>query len=258
MCHPWFVRTAVLQQNVVLCSYMYVCIRLGCDSPEIRTSWRENGKMDHLGWSFDPKQGPWRRPEILQARSVQTIWLDLREYYFAWMDLPRFCCLHRLKERCKIREESKSICKLSSALSIIHVLGRRHTPRPDSTHVDATNNIGAALTALPRADRTRVVQAFGLLPPVSEERDRASAWEDARGPVNREAESYGVNSVIESFFRRALDLDAKHRWALNNLGLHLHAGSRNDEVRSRGTAVVDRPSNKRSGCFASRFLDILQ
>ncbi|CAN0203505.1 unnamed protein product, partial [Ectocarpus fasciculatus] len=103
--------------------------------------------------------------------------------------------------------------------------------RADSTHVDATNNIGAALTALPRADRTRVAQAFGFLPPVTEEGGRAPAWEDtARGPVNSETESYGVNSVIESFYRRALDLDAKHRWALNNLGLHLHVGSRNDEA----------------------------
>lgn len=120
----------------------------------------------------------------------------------------------------------------------------------DATHVDATNNIGAALTALPRSDRTRVAEVAGFLTPVAEEHGRAQEWEGAtRRPVKSETEPYGVDQVIERFFRRALDLDAKHRWALNNLGLHLHAGRRDDEVRSRGTAVVDSPRNKLSGRF---------
>ncbi|CAM9596349.1 unnamed protein product [Ectocarpus sp. 4 AP-2014] len=112
--------------------------------------------------------------------------------------------------------------------------------RADATHADATNNIGAALTALPRSDRARVAEASGFLPPVAEEeQSRAQEWEGAtRGPVKSETETYRVDQVIESFFRRALDLDAKHRWALNNLGLHLHAGSRDDEAVTVFTRAV--------------------
>ncbi|CAM9712143.1 unnamed protein product, partial [Ectocarpus sp. 13 AM-2016] len=104
--------------------------------------------------------------------------------------------------------------------------------RADATHADATNNIGAALTALPRSDRTRVAEASGFLPPVAEkEHGKTQEWEGAtRGPVKSETETFRVDQVIENFFRRALDLDAEHRWALNNLGLHLHAGSRDDEA----------------------------
>lgn len=47
------------------------------------------------------------------------------------------------------------------------------------------------------------------------------------GKINTDA----VDRAIEGLFVRALEIEANHRWALNNLGLHLHARSRNQEVR---------------------------
>lgn len=44
-----------------------------------------------------------------------------------------------------------------------------------------------------------------------------------------------VDKAVMDLFLRALELEPTHRWALINLGLHLHARSRNDEVRVKDT-----------------------
>ncbi len=89
--------------------------------------------------------------------------------------------------------------------------------------MDAINNLGTALTNLAPADRTRVAESFGLLRlPIGQ--DKSSEGGTA-GDVN------AVDKMVEHLFRKALEVEPTHRWALNNLGLHLHARSRDDEVR---------------------------
>lgn len=89
------------------------------------------------------------------------------------------------------------------------------------------NNIGAVLSALPPLNRTRVAEAFGLLQQAPETfKILAPAGNSGSTVVNIEA----VDSAVEGFFRRTLEAESTHRWALNNLGLHLHRRSRNDEV----------------------------
>ena len=87
------------------------------------------------------------------------------------------------------------------------------------------NNLGTELTNLAPADRTRLAKSFDLLQlPIGQDRSRAS--EKAGAGIN------AVDEMVEGLFRKALEVDPSHRWALNNLGLHLHARSRDDEVRS--------------------------
>lgn len=98
----------------------------------------------------------------------------------------------------------------------------------DETHADAMNNIGAVISALPPPDRIRVAEAFGLLQHAPEAfRIMALAGNNGSAGVNIEA----VDSAVEGLFRRTLEAESTHRWALNNLGLHLHWRSRNEEVR---------------------------
>lgn len=108
-------------------------------------------------------------------------------------------------------------------------------PRADPTHVDANNNLGAALTSLETADRTRLAKITGLLElPGKQNRPHEGKRVDA--------DIGAVDKVMEDLFLRALELEPTHRWALVNLGLHLHARSRNDEVRvrNRGTQASFR------------------
>lgn len=81
-----------------------------------------------------------------------------------------------------------------------------------------------------------MAEVLGLVqPPFSSEKD---------GSVIRDGSSNGrganlapdvdidaVDMVVEGLFRRTLEVDGSHRWALNNLGLHLHSHGRNAEVR---------------------------
>lgn len=91
--------------------------------------------------------------------------------------------------------------------------------------MDAINNLGTALTNLAPTDRTRVAESFGLLRlPIGQ--DRSSA----RGTAGTDVDA--IDKMVEDLFRKALEVEPTHRWALNNLGLHLHARSRDDEVRS--------------------------
>lgn len=98
----------------------------------------------------------------------------------------------------------------------------------DETHADAMNNIGAVLSALPPLDRARVAETFGLLRQAPEAfKMLARAGSRGSNDVNIEA----VDSAVEGLYRRTLEAESTHRWALNNLGLHLHWRSRNEEVR---------------------------
>lgn len=90
------------------------------------------------------------------------------------------------------------------------------------------NNIGAVLSALPPPDRTRVAGALGLLQHAPEAfKILALAGNSGSTGVSIEV----VDSTVEGLFRRTLEAESTHRWALNNLGLHLHWRSRNEEVR---------------------------
>ncbi|CAM9226433.1 unnamed protein product [Hapterophycus canaliculatus] len=101
----------------------------------------------------------------------------------------------------------------------------------DPTHADATNNIGTALIALSPADRARVAEGARLLPLASEKKKRARARDGTiDSPVDTNPDTDDIGEVIECLFRQALELDPTHRWALNNLGLHLHDRDRNDEA----------------------------
>lgn len=77
-----------------------------------------------------------------------------------------------------------------------------------------------------------MAEGIGLLQ-VADELDIVSSVENgpSRERVDAKFDTDAVDRAVEGIFVRALDLDATHRWALNNLGLHLHARSRNDEVR---------------------------
>lgn len=101
-----------------------------------------------------------------------------------------------------------------------------HPHHADPTHVDAINNLGAALTSLAPADRTRLAKTTGLFQ-LPEEPTRASEGKSVDPDISE------VDEVMADLFRQALELEPTHRWALINLGLHLHARSRNDEVRVR-------------------------
>eukprot|EP00903_Cladosiphon_okamuranus_P013259 g12363.t1 len=100
--------------------------------------------------------------------------------------------------------------------------------RADPTHVDAINNLGAALTSLAPADRTRLAKTVGLLQ-LPQEENRAPEGERVVADVAA-LERVVADRVVAGLFRRALELEPTHRWALVNLGLHLHARGRNDEA----------------------------
>lgn len=96
------------------------------------------------------------------------------------------------------------------------------------------NNIGAVLSALPSVDRIRVAEALGFLMQAPEAfQTLARAGNSGPTDVNIEA----VDSAVEGLFRRTLEVEGTHRWALNNLGLHLHWRSRNEEVSGVGNGV---------------------
>lgn len=85
------------------------------------------------------------------------------------------------------------------------------------------NNIGAVLTALPPDDRVRIAKASGLVPTLS--RDNES------NPRMTVRESVAlVDEMVERLFHKTLEIDGSHRWALNNLGLHMHSHGRDGEV----------------------------
>lgn len=91
------------------------------------------------------------------------------------------------------------------------------------------NNIGTVLSALPPVNRTRVADAFGFARLVPE-RKKPLPREGNDGGSTNDFDIEAVDSVVEGLFRAALEVDGAHRWALNNLGLHLHRRSRNEEV----------------------------
>lgn len=93
----------------------------------------------------------------------------------------------------------------------------------DADHADATNNIGAVLTALPPDDRVKIAKASGLLPTLSrdsESNHRKTMWDNVAL----------VDEMVERLFHKTLQIDGSHRWALNNLGLHMHSHGRDGEV----------------------------
>lgn len=106
----------------------------------------------------------------------------------------------------------------------------------DPAHPDATNNIAAVLTNLPPSNRARTAEALGLLQPsvssVKDGGDIRDGGSNGKG-VNLapDVDIDAVDMVVEGLLRRTLELDGSHRWALNNLGLHLHSHGRNSEVR---------------------------
>lgn len=100
-------------------------------------------------------------------------------------------------------------------------------PRKDPAHVDAINNLGAALSSLAPTDRSRLARTIGLLQPPEEHSGASARIDTDVGAVDR---------VVEDLYLKALELEPTHRWALINLGLHLHARSRNDEVTVRDGA----------------------
>lgn len=100
--------------------------------------------------------------------------------------------------------------------------------RADAAHADATNNIGAVLTTLSPENCKQVIEHLGLMPPTLE-KDKYPAW-SGEGNGTAEINVDAVDAIIEGLFRRALELENSHRWALNNLGLHLHLHGRNNEV----------------------------
>lgn len=85
------------------------------------------------------------------------------------------------------------------------------------------NNIGAVLTALTPDDRVETVRVSGLLPTLIRD--------DERNPRTTVRENIAlVDEMVEGLFRKALEIDGSHRWALNNLGLHMHSHGRDGEV----------------------------
>lgn len=98
----------------------------------------------------------------------------------------------------------------------------------DPAHTDATNNIASVLSSLVPADRVRVANALGLMPPNTLQKQHTTT----RGEIAhvRKQDIDAADRVTEALFRRTLEVDPTHRWAHNNLGLHLHYRGRNAEV----------------------------
>lgn len=66
-----------------------------------------------------------------------------------------------------------------------------------------------------------MTQALGLAAALAPETDRMAM---------PEIDISVADAVVENLFRRTLELDSAHRWAQNNLGLHLHSHGRDEEV----------------------------
>lgn len=99
-----------------------------------------------------------------------------------------------------------------------------------------------------------MAEAIGLLQ-AAEEQDRVSAGKGASsGRIDAISDTDAVDRAVEGLFLRALELEATHRWALNNLGLHLHARSRNDEVRDGRRHTQQHRKNQ--GCLV-KGIDVL-
>ena len=144
-----------------------------------------------------------------------TAWLPDSAMRFFPLE-PRGLCVQQWKH--------PSVSK--SASTYVTIEWRAGTT--DETHADAMNNIGAVLSALPPLDRARVAKTFGVLRQAPEAlKMLAQAGSRGSNDVNIEA----VDSAVEGLYRRTLQAESTHRWALNNLGLHLHWRSRNEEVR---------------------------
>lgn len=73
-------------------------------------------------------------------------------------------------------------------------------------------------------------------------------------PVDTNPDTDLVDEVIEGLFRRSLQLESTHRWALNNLGLHLHARNRDDEVRGLRDTPMFSPGTISVGLTTRRWL----
>lgn len=76
-----------------------------------------------------------------------------------------------------------------------------------------------------------MAEAIGLLRAADEPDEVPVENGPSSGRVDAKVSTDAVDRAVEGLFVRALELEETHRWALNNLGLHLHARSRNDEVR---------------------------
>lgn len=126
-----------------------------------------------------------------------------------------------------------------TSISIYHL-------NADPTHTDAMNNIGAVLSALPLPDRKRVAGSLGLFPPPPEKNESTG---QSSSSETMDMDIGALDQMVEGFFRRTLEVESSHRWALNNLGLHLHAHGRNNEVRWSRSSFVQGVGSQRSVFF---------
>ena len=99
----------------------------------------------------------------------------------------------------------------------------------DAAHADLINNIGVVLTHLPPKSRVRVAKAHGLWPTTAEQHE-ALIIQHVDNFRAADLDVAVVDGLVESLFRKTLEIDSCHRWALNNLGLHLHSHGRDNEV----------------------------